>query len=364
MVPNEMILLRPQSFSFGHQQDSFEYLGFLLDQLHEEEKRFIKMENGHTINGSVANSNEIIRESVEMDWDEDDCLTIQNDIDNENKQTSTIKNSTNAENTDAEMKKTIIENIFSGRATITYKCLECSSTSSIVDNFFDLQLAIPQPIDSYKTIDTKECTTQSLLNDYFKTEKLIEDDKYYCEKCKKLCDGQRDVQVERPPNNLILLMKHFKYDRKYNIRRKITKHINPNETIKLKINPITGVSFKITYRLYAMVVHSGMNIDSGHYYTIGTNLNGNWFNFNDNFVSPTTQDDIQRLNEWNTPYILFYKQVSSEKYENNLNALCNRIVNHSSGLVEENELPPILRDFIRKDNSNYKQNAYISRSDW
>lgn len=359
LIPKEMLNFRPQTFLYGHQQDSFEYLGYLLDQLHEAEKHFLKIENGHTNGTNKLNGT--IRESEEMDWDDNTPPST----DSERSPTSESNVPINPiKMPEPEIKKTLVEKVFAGRANVRYKCLECSTTSSIIDNFFDLQLAVPQTTNTFKSPEFKETTTQSLLNDYFETEKLIDDDKYFCEKCNQHCDGERNIQIEQAPNNLVLFIKHFKYDRKFNVRQKILRRINHNETIVLPTNPSSGESLSVTYRLYALVIHSGINLDSGHYYTYGSKSNGVWYSFNDNFVSITSEDDIKNLNEYNTPCILFYKQIPSERNENSLYVTCKQNVDSSNGILQEQDLPPLIRDYVHRHNTNYRQNSNINRSSW
>lgn len=366
LVPNEVIGLRPSTFLYGHQQDSFEYLGYLLDQLHEEERRFLKGDIDLS-NGS-SQLNQTIRESEEMDWDDEDSAAAESEKPASAVETNSVSPA-QSQSPQREIQKTLIERVFAGRATVTYKCLECTSTSSIVDNFFDLQLAFPPadgstPSKIYSNANN-EYSTQSLLNDYFLTEQLIDEDRYYCEKCARRCDGERHIQVEDAPSNLILLVKHFKYDRKVNVRRKILNRVRLNETITLQTHQSDGESLLLTYRLYAAVVHSGMSIDSGHYYTFGTDSSGNWFNFNDSFISGSSLDDIHSLNDWNTPYILFYKQIGSEKCApigNSLSSTCKNSVDLTNGSLQEHELSPLLRDYVRKHNVAYRQNPAISPS--
>lgn len=265
--------------------------------------------------------------------------------------------------------QTIIQRIFGGKMSVTYKCLECQSTSTNVDNFVDLQLSFPHASDNATPNKLCYITTQSLLDSYFSTEKLIDDDKYYCDKCTKLCDGERNINLENGPSNLILVIKHFKYDRKFHVRRKLLNKVHHNDIITVTTGEdANGECVRHTYQLYAVIVHSGMNIDSGHYYTFGADQQGNWFKFNDSFICPSSLSEIKALSDLNTPYILFYELFTTEKSNANISNdvdLANVVDRDATGTAANvtpivkfewpnlDELPPMLQDYVRKDNMAY-----------
>lgn len=405
LVPREVLQTRPQTFRYGHQQDSFEYLGYVLDQLHEEEKKCLT--DGRPTDTTASNAYESFRNDSDdtyirdatyimdvdcEDWsdaadplktddsvskflDEMDAAALETCDTVETLPTPSPKSqppshSQAPPSSPAEPVKTIIQRIFGGKMSVTYKCLDCQSTSTNVDNFFDLQLSFPHAVENGTPNKSGYFTTQSLLDTYFSTEKMIDDDKYYCEKCAKLCDGERNINLETGPTNLILVIKHFKYDRKFHVRRKLLNKVHHNDIITVTTGEdANGECLRHTYKLYAVIVHSGMNIDSGHYYTFGADQHGNWFKFNDSFINPSSLRDIKDLSDLNTPYILFYELIATEKSDpnaSNAEALSNIVDNnvsasedaaHSSTAKSEwpnlNDLPPVLQDYVRKDNIAY-----------
>lgn len=361
ITPNDVLGERPKSFRPGYQQDSFEYLGFLLDQLHEEEKRCRtkannnnnnhvlpvangikteKLENG-TINHTQEEQMEIDEnpefeppvstESTPQTAESDDSVnsdgikSLNSSSTNGNctstdTRPTTISPTTPTNNNTKELAtaNTMIQQLFGGQLLIKIKCLNCSSVSTNVDNFFDLQLSFPQPSGDGVMMmpsplaDKTTYTTQSLVNSYFSTEKMIDDDKYFCDKCKMLCDGERNITLKQGPANLILLIKHFKYDRNYHVRRKLLHKVHHDEVFTLIATTENRKRMRLTYKLYAVVVHCGMNIDSGHYYTYAVNESNVWYKFNDSHISRSSFSEIKNLNNLNTPYILFYELMGSE----------------------------------------------------
>lgn len=439
LVPRNILDTRPPTFRNGQQQDSFEYLGYLLDQLHEEERKTVSSSSrltsktNYNINDDV-NAARHVYDYDGYEWpsqtdslkliepipntfpypDDDemngikleetrsfldeylDRTTVDEDMEATKLELCDTIEKTPSPSPSLESKpqldplllppapesvqsiepaQTIVQRLFGGKMSVTYKCLECHSTSTNVDNFFDLQLSFPHAND-HGTLNKSYhyYNTQSLLDSYFSTEQLIEDDKYRCDKCAKLCDGERNINLEIGPSHLILVIKHFKYDRKFHVRRKLLHKVHHNDIITLQTGEdANGECLRHTYKLYAAIVHSGMNIDSGHYYTFGKDQQDNWFKFNDNFVNRSSLSDIKDLSDLSTPYILFYNLVATEKSDANIStnadALAN-IVDNSTLAAASNakmnempaakfdwpdlcELSPLLQEFVRKDNLAY-----------
>lgn len=293
----------------------------------------------------------------------------------------------------ATIVNTMVQKLFGGRLSINYKCLNCSAQSTNIDNFFDLQLSFPSPVPQLKDssvmastpqsplIDKSSYTTQSLLNSYFATEQMINDDRYYCDKCKALCDGERHITLDDGPSNLILVIKHFKYDRNCHVRRKLLHKVHHDEQITLMSRSKDNGYVRLKYKLYAVIVHCGMNIDSGHYYTYAVNNADEWFKFNDSHISRSSFTDVKNLSPLNTPYILFYELMQKEQIidGNDHDAISaapmlgKTIVETKSHLAAAaataanemcrkrkaseqprwDDLPPKLQEFVERDNHSY-----------
>lgn len=469
VAPHDVLQQRPNSFRYGHQQDSFEYLGYLLDQLHEEEKRCLlnaaklmdnahrqllngnvqhKMENQNVnVNGNgngndngntISNGNGMIAEAEQMDIDDNNPLEqtlsmdsppLTDDSDDAINPTQ-VHNSSSGENeqeklslskTTTTIVQTMVQKLFGGQLSINYKCLNCNTQSTNIDNFFDLQLSFPSPAPAQQNqlngvgaaaattttvaastplpplIDKTNYTTQSLLNSYFATEQMINDDRYYCNTCKALCDGERHITLEGGPSNLILVIKHFKYDRNCHVRRKLLNKVHHDEQITLVARSKDDGLLRLKYKLYAVIVHCGMNIDSGHYYTYAVNNADEWFKFNDSHISRSSFSDIKNLSTLNTPYILFYELIHKERISdgNDIDAnggVVNVVggkatsdpVTHLAAVAAANaaaatnelcrkrkaaeqprwdDLAPRLKDFVNRDNHTYTdqfRNKYLN----
>ena len=232
---------------------------------------------------------------------------------------------------------------------ITYKCSQCKTESCNVDKFRDLQLCFVEETPNVIQV-------QDLLNYCLQPEQLRGDNKYRCDKCKKLCDAERWATILQAPTHLILTLKHFQYNSLTRLRTKLSHKVEYNETIKL---PVSDSNEEI-YHLYAAVVHSGISMDYGHYFTYACDSRNKWYKFNDNYVSDTTFQDFKRLHPPDTPYILFYKKKSSQDlFEDDSPPLT--ALNKNLQEKIEKDIEDYDREYNRKFFSSARQHSIIRR---
>lgn len=356
VAPHDVLSERPNSFRCGYQQDSFEYLGFLLDQIHEEEKRHrtAARTNGihaHGLNGhATATITSAAADGAPkpMEVDADDGLL---------------------QCADAPL-LTVIQKLFGGRLQIEYKCLECMTPSTNVDNFFDLQVSFPHAASEASPVPpamVPGLSTQSLIDAYFTAEQMTGDNRYYCEKCATLCNGTREIKLASGPQNLIVVIKCFKYDRTSHVRRKILQKVSHERIVSVVSRSGDGSPVRLVYKMYAVIVHHGMNIDCGHYYTIAEKEPDAWFKFNDSYISRCSFDEISNLGSLDAPYILFYKLLRTEPADANssFDSIDDGIMRPEANWVPTptptstgdqlrwEDLPVRLQEFVRRDNIIY-----------
>tara|TARA_B100000941_G_C28480796_1_gene542023 strand:+ start:619 stop:1500 length:882 start_codon:yes stop_codon:yes gene_type:complete len=101
------------------------------------------------------------------------------------------------------------------------------------------------------------------------------------------------------PDVLIIFFKRFHND--------FSKNNNfieyPLENLDLNKYVIGYNKFKNIYNLYGIVCHTG-NLMGGHYFTYIKNSDNNWYKYNDDIVTTTTNDQIITENA----YCLFYSK--------------------------------------------------------
>lgn len=400
---------RPPGFHPGHEQDSSEFLEHLLDQLHEQEKpkmQVLDIEHNqkHTIQPKRIENPE---DDCAMDVDEDGIVVAEKmdddsegaraPLDNSCSVIATHESSESASAVRLAQPKTLIQKSFGGNISITYKCLNCQTESKQFDSFRDLHLSFP---DANET--NANHSVQELLDFYCSTEKLEADNKYFCDQCKALCVGERFINIINAPRNLILTLKHFKYDQKYNMRAKLMNKVRHEDVISVKVFPSTDYKddMVLHYRLYAAVVHSGVSMETGHYFTYGSDSTG-CYKFDDSYVSKATIAELHNLQPPHTPYILFYQMVnnpdvpvfnpppnsspSSKPSTSNGSPVVTSpsavALNTSPSAAQDiatitlcdypalEDLPPQLREYVNRDNISYSEemrssNSAVSSSVW
>ncbi|XP_017039184.1 ubiquitin carboxyl-terminal hydrolase 35 [Drosophila ficusphila] len=377
---------RPPGFTPGLQQDSSEFLGYLLELLHEHE---INSASSAGRSGAPTKSSSDIDDMPGLLSEEivTSGVIPYNSKDRElnsgsssgYKPTSTPP-ATPTKGTNGSLQQgqsaaqpkpqSTIDKTFAGKLSTTYRCLSCGWESRNEDSFRELQLSFPDDKDD---CGATNYSVQDLIEYFCSPEKLDGDNQYFCPRCKKLCDAERHIGVTQAPRNLILTLKQFKYDQKYHSRTKLMHKVFHDESVTVKTSSTDTLQEMSTvhYDLYAGVVHAGFSMDSGHYFTFAADQEKNWYKFNDNLVTHSQPEEMHNLTSPNTPYILFYKMCGRSNESNGTSASC------SSGLglgsshqmvsvpfsppLTLDELPRQLRDYVRKDNHVYNEELRMQR---
>uniref|UniRef100_A0A8C2WXT1 Ubiquitin specific peptidase 38 n=1 Tax=Cyclopterus lumpus TaxID=8103 RepID=A0A8C2WXT1_CYCLU len=327
---------RPPWFNVGSQQDCSEYLRFLLDRLHEEEKTLQ------------------VLESVKP--------KVPPPVDTKSKDPTGRTSPENGEEsslTPAEIKpendgRTLIERAFGGKLITGIRCMQCNCISEKEEPFTDLSLAfcpsasqgssqpegpseepkvlcqgsvnggseIPEPgsakaqasnVHFVPVTNEPPLSVPDLVNYFLAPEILDEENAYFCEKCSSLQRAERTMKVVSAPEYLILTLLRFSYDAKCHVRRKILDNVTipplmrlpvhaplmpsqcssctssplqvdspeSSENLAKKLKPSQKDEeeeekerISVPYVLSSVVMHSGISSESGHYYSYGHNING------------------------------------------------------------------------------------------
>lgn len=337
----------PADFVPGEQQDSSEFLGYLLNLLHDQE------------------INEYYQHLEEQ-------LVRNYDFSVDHSPSSPSPSSPMA----GDFLISVTDRTFAGKVSTIYRCLNCGSRSRNDDGFHDLQLSFPEG-----TVDDSLYSVQSLLDMYCSPEILDGENQYQCCHCQCLRDGERCIQMIEAPRNLILTLKQFNFEKLQQIRTKLMHKVFHNERVSR--NPQTAPtktsvpSFcalcpqilvklfskdtleemsMVQYSLYAVVVHKGLTLDSGHYFTLACDHLDNWYKFDDSYVSISQSEEIHSLKSPNTPYILFYKMcaVSYDLISDDPTWHTETAHPRNAGPLTIEELPVELQNYIHQDNQLYE----------
>ncbi|XP_049337527.1 ubiquitin carboxyl-terminal hydrolase 38 [Astyanax mexicanus] len=223
---------RPPWFTVGSQQDCSEYLRFLLDRLHEEEKTLRALQT--TKPKTDSSDADII--------DEGAAHSVPNSLP-----------SSHPEPEDAKGEgQTLVERMFGGRLSTGIRCLQCHSLSEKEEPFTDLSLAFCPPAlqstvgpcqgsvnggsensegpvkepQSVGRPTSEPALSLTDLVEYFLAPEILEEENcYFCERCGSLQRAERAMRVVAAPEYLILTLLRFSYDATCHVRRKILDNV-------------------------------------------------------------------------------------------------------------------------------------------
>ena len=257
--------------------------------------------------------------------------------------------------------------------------LENSFKGKIANEIVSLEKEFPyysqSDEDFYRvTLDIKgHKSLEEALDAYVKGEILDGENQYYVEKYKKKISIRKSSSLKKLGNQIIIHLKRFEFDFVTFTNKKLNDYLtfplelnfkkwtraflrttDPN--LKSDIFNITEEekqnlnNEKMEYVLTGILIHSGSNLQSGHYYSlIMDQENGKWHVFNDNNIGIfDIEKDLAKECFGNPPdksssfgrgaYLLFYTKKECFRNQNIINEI----------KISEN----ILND-VRDENSNY-----------
>lgn len=211
---------------------------------------------------------------------------------------------------DDRVKETsVIHRIFGGYLRSQVKCLQCKYESNTYEPCLHLSLEISAGRSVYRA-----------LKQFTLSERLTGANKYFCERCNHKEEASKQMTIFEPPLILILHLKRFSY--MSGIRDfggyglfsrhgsgKINKHISYDEALSL--DPFMSYQHPggVNFSLYGVLVHAGMSMNSGHYYSYIKSPAGNWHQMNDSLVRSCTMNDVLEQKA----YMLFYTRIEEKQ---------------------------------------------------
>lgn len=285
------------------QQDSQEFINFMLDKIHEE----IKCE----VTVKYKNIPKDIVEYMEKRKEMYSSLQIEENshkLEDKLKEFEIFKVHHAREETiyrsldfwDNYIKKNYspIIDLFTGLFINEINCSKCNNKSRRFEPFNILPLEIP---DSASTI--KDCLTE-----FGKGAKLTGDNQYHCDICKEKNDAEKKMFFWDLPELLIIQFKRF-HNNGRSTRKNTTSIKYPFENLTFEENYHEYRPRNYKFNLYGVVYHMG-SLNGGHYISYTKNpINNKWYKFNDDSVFHIPDDKIEHEIMDAGSYILFYKKV-------------------------------------------------------
>ena len=193
-----------------------------------------------------------------------------------------------------------------------------AAVSECYDKSGEGKIYLECPIfNSYNYSDTEfnGFTDNIILKDcldlFISNENIQEDDSWYCKKCKQLQKSKQKLEIYKPPNYLIILLKRYNFEQNskntFSGGKNNTYVAYPTDNLDIKEYIVGPEKDKAVYDLYGVIQHFG-TLNQGHYTAICKN-DGNWVLYNDSVI------DIIKNPVTKNAYVLFYKMKNAEKEE-------------------------------------------------
>jgi ubiquitin carboxyl-terminal hydrolase 8 len=182
----------------------------------------------------------------------------------------------------------IIKNLFCGMTKVTITCNICNNQVHNFDMFQILQLSIHN-------------TLYDCLDKFITKETLDKDNMYICEFCGRKNKASKNTNIWKAPPILIIQLKRFE-----SYRGKITDLVDYPLELDLS-KYIDKKTVNNTYKLFAINNHISNNTRFGHYTSIVKNrLDNTWYEFDDsNILQKVEENELVNKNA----YMLFYYNI-------------------------------------------------------
>ncbi|KAF7595180.1 hypothetical protein BBP40_007147 [Aspergillus hancockii] len=269
----------------GHQQDAQEFLGFLLEEMHEECARAAKDAPSINTDGSALNDESSAAEEEAGDgW-----------LEVGHKQKSSVTRSSGHMNYESP-----ITRIFGGKIRSEFK-VPGNKTSVTLEPYQPLQLDIGSPeinniIDALKGLTKPE----SIQGDFNSSRGAN-------------VTATKQIFIDNLPPVLILHLKRFQYDSVTHGTQKIWKKVGypldleiPREVFPPnKRNIMMAQGGLPKYRLIGVIYHHGKNASGGHYTVDVRRQDGSeWIRLDDTVIRRVRSEDVAEAGGEENPKVL------------------------------------------------------------
>ncbi|KAI9281823.1 hypothetical protein BY458DRAFT_468598 [Sporodiniella umbellata] len=258
----------------GRQEDSEEFLCFLLDGLHEEMINVLKE-----------------KETKQLEEVGDEWLEVG------------AKNKTSNLRTTG-FDESPISKIFGGKVRSVLRCPGAKDSINL-EPYQSLPLDI-QPENVHSIEDAiANMTLPEIMHDYTSPKGLK-------------VEATKQVYFEKLPTVLILHMKRFVFDNVGGVQ-KLSKRVSYGAQLVMDPEWMVHVGRQaepVTYKLFGIVYHHGSSAGGGHYTCDIKRKNDEWLHIDDTTITPVSEKDVlvteentrtsEKTHAGQTAYILFY----------------------------------------------------------
>ncbi|KAL4426457.1 hypothetical protein ABPG74_012958 [Tetrahymena malaccensis] len=252
-----------------------------------------------------------------------------------------------------EKLKGSIQNLFQGVAKNYIRCKNVEFCSERKETFFDIQLQVKGKKDIYES-----------LMEYTSEELMTGDNQYDTEDPKfGRQDAIKGIKFQSLPPILQITLKRFDFDyQKMRLVKILDKYNYPLELNMYdfmdnssKENDMPQENF--LYTLYAVLIHSGKQSGSGHYYVYINKLN-RWYKFNDSRVDIISEDEVLAGGEGGE---FTEKKLNQQSEKIEETTIQKKETAYMLVYVQKNKAKQILKDITDADIPQQINNIYHER---
>ncbi|XP_028857805.1 ubiquitin carboxyl-terminal hydrolase 1 isoform X3 [Denticeps clupeoides] len=173
----------------------------------------------------------------------------------------------------------MLKHLFQGQLVLRTRCLECECYTERREDFQDISVPVQEdeaekPETSYEISPEPKSELKTLnwaISQFASVERIVGEDKYFCETCQHYTEAERSLLFDKMPEVITIHLKCFAANStELDPYAGLSKVNTPLRTpLKLSLDewstgPVAGGH---QYELFAVVMHSGVTISSGHYTT-------------------------------------------------------------------------------------------------
>ncbi|XP_072919323.1 ubiquitin carboxyl-terminal hydrolase 1 [Hemitrygon akajei] len=167
----------------------------------------------------------------------------------------------------------MIDGMFQGQLVLRTRCLECECYSERRENFQDISVPVQEndPKDKGSEISPEPKMEIKTLNwaisQFASVERIVGEDKYFCENCHHYTEAERSLLFDKMPEVVTIHLKCFaacnsELEPYGNLSKVNTPLLTP---LTLSLEEWSTKEANDSYELFAVVMHNGVSISSGHY---------------------------------------------------------------------------------------------------
>ncbi|NXC34188.1 UBP1 hydrolase, partial [Campylorhamphus procurvoides] len=169
----------------------------------------------------------------------------------------------------------LVEKLFQGQLVLRTRCLECECFTERREDFQDISVPV-QEDELSKAEESSEIspepktevkTLKWAISQFASVERIVGEDKYFCENCHHYTEAERSLLFDKMPEVITIHLKCFaasglEFDCYGGLSKINTPLLTP---LRLSLQEWSTRPSTDTYGLFAVVMHSGITISSGHY---------------------------------------------------------------------------------------------------